>query len=109
MRSGRANNCPLHSCSPRVLPRRQRRRMQPQSLLAGPCFADFCTACHGDDAIAGGGMPDLRHMDAHNSLEAIVRGGLRHEKGMAGFGEVLSQEQLASAIVEKDVSRQRAD
>lgn len=69
------------------------------SIAAGrTLYFSYCAACHGDGAVAAGGIPDLRHMDSetHQSFDAIVRGGVRHEKGMAGFAQVLSQQQAAS-------------
>ena len=66
--------------------------------LGAKIYSENCAACHGDGAVAAGGIPDLRHMDSetHQSFDASVRGGVRHEKGMAGFAQVLSQQQAAS-------------
>jgi quinohemoprotein ethanol dehydrogenase len=52
-------------------------------------FAGYCMVCHGDGAVGGGVIPDLRYMSAqtHAEFDAIVVGGLRHERGMAGFGD----------------------
>jgi quinohemoprotein ethanol dehydrogenase len=38
-------------------------------------------------------VPDLRYMSAqtHAEFEAIVLGGLRHERGMVGFASVMGQ------------------
>lgn len=67
-----------------------------ETIAAGKAlYYDYCGACHGDGAIAAGGIPDLRHMNSEtrNLFGAIVRGGLRHQKGMAGFAQVLSEQQ----------------
>jgi alcohol dehydrogenase (cytochrome c)/quinohemoprotein ethanol dehydrogenase len=53
----------------------------------------YCTYCHGDAAISGGLVPDLRHSGALNSADAIraivIDGALRHN-GMVSFKEVVS-------------------
>ena len=77
-------------------------------------YMDYCVVCHGDSAIAGGGMPDLRHMNAaaHESFHAIVLGGLRHGKGMASFSQVLTPEQadtVHSYIIERAHAEWDAD
>ena len=62
-------------------------------------YAQFCMACHGDGAVGGGVVPDLRYMSAqtHAEFEAIVLGGLRHERGMVGFASVMGQPVLDAA------------
>ena len=57
-----------------------------------------CHYCHGDRAISGTNIPDLRYMsrETHGLFDAIVRGGLRHEKGMAGFANRLSADETAA-------------
>ena len=61
-------------------------------------YSQFCMACHGDGAVGGGVVPDLRYMSAqtHTEFEAIVLGGLRHERGMAGFSTVMGEPVLDS-------------
>ena len=53
-------------------------------------FANTCAQCHGQLAI--GGVKDLRHMtrETHASFDDIVLKGLRAEKGMASFANLLS-------------------
>ena len=62
-------------------------------------FADRCMVCHGDGAVGGGVVPDLRYMNAekHQLWMGIVLGGLYRDKGMVSFADVLSAEE-ATAI-----------
>lgn len=62
-------------------------------VLAGKkIYYSYCAVCHGAGVVAHGGLPDLRWMDedTHKMFDAIVLGGLKHERGMAGFSEHLS-------------------
>ena len=56
-------------------------------------FHFYCSVCHGPQAVAGGSVPDLRHLSAENHalFEGIVRGGLREVHGMPGFADLLSE------------------
>ncbi|MBK6287114.1 MAG: PQQ-dependent dehydrogenase, methanol/ethanol family [Gammaproteobacteria bacterium] len=72
-----------------------------QVAVGKTLFAARCMPCHGDGAVGGGVVPDLRYMSAqtHAEFDAIVLGGLRHEKGMVGFanvsgGEVLGKDEV---------------
>jgi quinohemoprotein ethanol dehydrogenase len=58
-------------------------------------FAQFCSTCHGRDAI-GAGARDLRFIKAqsHADFNEIVLGGKFKEKGMAPFNGVLTPEQV---------------
>ena len=62
-------------------------------------FAERCMVCHGDAAIGGGVVPDLRYMDAqkHEMWLGIVIGGLHTGKGMVSFANILTPED-ATAI-----------
>jgi PQQ-dependent dehydrogenase (methanol/ethanol family) len=53
-----------------------------------------CHMCHGDRAVSGSSIPDLRKMsaDTWELFKPIVLGGLRHEQGMVGFAGTLSAE-----------------
>ena len=57
-------------------------------------FHRYCSACHGQDAVSGGGVPDLRHLPRvfHDNFNAIVLDGIMKKAGMVGFGDVLSEE-----------------
>ena len=62
-------------------------------------FQRFCSGCHGDVAVSGGLLPDLRYSAylKNDRWFAIVRDGLLKSEGMVGFGNEVSQEE-ASAI-----------
>ncbi len=54
-------------------------------------------------------LPDLRYMSAetHGLFQTIVRGGLRHEQGMVGFGDILEAKDvdaLHAYVIELDVN-----
>ena len=59
-------------------------------------FSKYCFYCHGVDAVAGSGIPDLRYATAetHHQFESIVLGGTRESRGMPSFKDVLKREQL---------------
>jgi quinohemoprotein ethanol dehydrogenase len=61
-------------------------------------FQQFCSSCHGDVAVSGGLVPDLRYSSAltdNKLFQQIVRGGGYRTGGMVSFA--------------KDVSRQDAE
>ena len=64
-----------------------------------PIFSDTCFACHGDTAVSGGVIPDLRYTSqaTHALWNEIVLGGLLKSGGMASYASILSEED-ASAI-----------
>jgi quinohemoprotein ethanol dehydrogenase len=55
-------------------------------------FGETCSRCHGENA--RGGVKDLRFMsaDAHAQFKAIVLDGIRKDKGMVGFADILKPE-----------------
>jgi PQQ-dependent dehydrogenase (methanol/ethanol family) len=59
-------------------------------------FHTYCSVCHGDSAVSGGLLPDLRlsavSRDA-GAWERIVRGGERKDRGMVSFGTEVSSEE----------------
>ncbi|GAB5414965.1 MAG: PQQ-dependent methanol/ethanol family dehydrogenase [Congregibacter sp.] len=59
-------------------------------------YLGFCVFCHGDGAVSGGTTPDLRALtpEKHAQFQAVVRGGLHWEKGMVGFGNELSEQEV---------------
>ncbi len=67
-----------------------------------------CWHCHGDAAVGGGVLPDLRYASAetHTRWDAIVLGGARLDKGMPAFGHVLSKED-SDAVRAYVISRAR--
>jgi alcohol dehydrogenase (cytochrome c)/quinohemoprotein ethanol dehydrogenase len=54
----------------------------------------FCGTCHGDSAVSGGVLPDLRYSPALNNEKLwnqIVHDGALQTQGMVSFAAVLSQ------------------
>jgi alcohol dehydrogenase (cytochrome c)/quinohemoprotein ethanol dehydrogenase len=61
-------------------------------------FHTFCSNCHGDTAVSGGTMPDLRYSAALRDadvFEKIVHDGILEPKGMVAFGTVLTADKIA--------------
>lgn len=56
-------------------------------------YQQFCTSCHGDSAVSGGVLPDLRYLsrEKFSYWDAIVLYGLRQSEGMVRFDDVLTQ------------------
>ena len=80
----------------------------PATLASGEAlFGQYCGVCHGEAAIAGGIVPDLRRSPfvAVDAWYSIVLDGVLQEGGMAAFSPVLDHAQ-ASAI--RDYVRRRA-
>ena len=71
-------------------------------------YAQHCATCHGEQA--RGGIKDLRRMtpETHAQFLDIVLHGIRREKGMASFGDVLSKED-ADALHAYLIRRANAD
>jgi alcohol dehydrogenase (cytochrome c)/quinohemoprotein ethanol dehydrogenase len=61
-------------------------------------FQRYCSACHGDVAVSGGVLPDLRYSEfLKNDLWfQVVRDGLLQSQGMVGFGKEVSREDAAA-------------
>jgi quinohemoprotein ethanol dehydrogenase len=61
-------------------------------------FQRFCSTCHGDVAVSGGLLPDLRYSAylKNDRWFAIVRDGLLKSGGMVAFGSEVSQEDAAA-------------
>ena len=60
-------------------------------------YQRFCSACHGDVAVSGGVLPDLRYSTtlANERWFKIVRDGAYQSLGMASFGKEVSQQDAA--------------
>jgi alcohol dehydrogenase (cytochrome c)/quinohemoprotein ethanol dehydrogenase len=70
-----------------------------QIARGGVLFADYCTACHGGDAVSGGVLPDLRSSFALSNEDTwflITRDGGLKDNGMIGFGGELSDDELTA-------------
>jgi alcohol dehydrogenase (cytochrome c)/quinohemoprotein ethanol dehydrogenase len=64
-----------------------------QLARGGLVYARYCTFCHGDNAISGGLVPDLRHSGAlndGNAIKAVVIDGALKHNGMVSFKEVVT-------------------
>ena len=57
-------------------------------------YQRHCAVCHGDSVVSGGVLPDLRYMSRQKFeyFDAIVLYGLKKDRGMVGFDNVLSEE-----------------
>jgi quinohemoprotein ethanol dehydrogenase len=60
-------------------------------------YQRFCAGCHGDVAVSGGLLPDLRYSNTLASDEwfKIVRDGAYQSLGMISFGKEVSQQDAA--------------
>ena len=63
-------------------------------IEGGVLFGKYCAACHGSGAVSVGIVPDLRgaSLKTHAEWDGIVLGGLRRDKGMASFIDLLTVE-----------------
>jgi quinohemoprotein ethanol dehydrogenase len=55
-------------------------------------YHTFCVTCHGDTAVSGGVVPDLRYsaaLRADDLFQKIVHDGVLEPKGMVAFGSLL--------------------
>ena len=62
-------------------------------------FHTFCSTCHGDSAVGGGVLPDLRWSPMNRSEQAwreVVIDGARKDRGMVSFAPVLSAAEAES-------------
>jgi PQQ-dependent dehydrogenase (methanol/ethanol family) len=59
-------------------------------------YNQHCAVCHGANAISSSALPDLRYMapETHRRFEQIVRSGTLSKRGMVGFADVLSTEEV---------------
>ncbi len=61
-------------------------------------FQRYCAACHGDVAVSGGVLPDLRHSGTldNNEWFSDVLGGMLQSEGMVSFAKELSHDDAAA-------------
>jgi quinohemoprotein ethanol dehydrogenase len=73
-------------------------------------YQRYCAACHGDVAVSGGVLPDLRYSSTLSNEQwfDIVLGGLLKPNGMVSFEKELSHED-AAAIRAYVISRANQD
>jgi quinohemoprotein ethanol dehydrogenase len=65
----------------------------------GSLFGRYCGVCHGDAAVGGSVLPDLRRSAALGNMKTwseIVHGGALKANGMVGFANVMSASQAES-------------
>ncbi len=63
-----------------------------QVAHGGDLYARYCSVCHGDAAVAGGLVPDLRHSGAigyADTMKSIVIDGALSHNGMVSFAKAL--------------------
>ena len=60
-------------------------------------FQRYCAVCHGDVAVSGGVLPDLRYSGtlSNDRWFDIVRAGTRKKQGMVSFAQELSRKDAA--------------
>jgi PQQ-dependent dehydrogenase (methanol/ethanol family) len=93
-----------------------RRDLDPPPLDATPetvqhgkrLYHEYCVGCHGDSALGGGVLPDLRYTQMHDAWDAIVLDGTLGSRGMVAFDPVLSKAD-SRAIQSYVISRAHAD
>ena len=70
----------------------------PAQVAKGAAFyGRYCTACHGDAAMSGGLVPDLRHsgvLNDGNALKAIVIDGALKHNGMVSFKSAVTADDV---------------
>ncbi len=61
-------------------------------------YSHFCGACHGDAAVSGGLLPDLRYSEflKNDNWFNVVLGGALKDGGMASFANSLDRSQVAA-------------
>jgi alcohol dehydrogenase (cytochrome c)/quinohemoprotein ethanol dehydrogenase len=78
-------------------------------------FQQYCGACHGDVAVSGGVLPDLRYSStlANEQWFDIVRGGILKPLGMTSFAQEISKPDAAAirdyVIFRANQSKTQAD
>jgi quinohemoprotein ethanol dehydrogenase len=88
------------------LPEVEQPRLNAPPLTAGAAtihqgehlFQKYCSTCHGDVAVSGGLLPDLRYSStlASDQWFYVVRGGILQSQGMVSFARELTREDAAA-------------
>jgi alcohol dehydrogenase (cytochrome c)/quinohemoprotein ethanol dehydrogenase len=82
-----------------------------QLAKGGSLYARYCSACHGDAAVAGALNPDLRHsliITSSDALRSIVIDGALKHNGMVSFASAVKPED-AEAIRQYLIKRANED
>ena len=95
---GKANLSPLEPPEEPVLPALSNRASLPTIHKGEQLFQRYCAACHGDVAVSGGVLPDLRYSGALENDEwfSDVLDGMLQSDGMVSFAKELSHEDAAA-------------
>ena len=96
---GKTSLPPVPEVKPQVLAP-PRATASPATVKKGEeLYEGYCSVCHGDVAVSGGTLPDLRYSGAlaNEQWFSIVRGGMLKSYGMVDFSKELSR-QDAEAI-----------
>jgi quinohemoprotein ethanol dehydrogenase len=91
---GKVSLPPAPEVKPRVLTP-PRATASPATVKKGEeLYQSYCSGCHGDVAVSGGVLPDLRYSGtlANQQWFSIVRDGMLKAYGMVGFSKELSRE-----------------
>ncbi len=87
-------------------------RADPKIAAAGGAlYGRYCGVCHGDAAVGGSVLPDLRHsgsLDNAATWKSIVHAGALKDNGMVGWSNVMSAEQ-AETIRQYVIKRANED
>jgi alcohol dehydrogenase (cytochrome c)/quinohemoprotein ethanol dehydrogenase len=70
-----------------------------KTVAAGePLFGRYCSVCHGENAVGGGVVPDLRASSflGNDFFYEIVLNGAMKDAGMAAFKQVLSRDDVTA-------------
>lgn len=96
---------------PPELPQLESARQEAEEVIVEgeKIYERNCAVCHGISAEGSGVVPDLRYMDetTHSEFQAIVLAGLKTHKGMVGFYQTLSPQQV-DAVHAYVISRNQA-
>jgi alcohol dehydrogenase (cytochrome c)/quinohemoprotein ethanol dehydrogenase len=60
-------------------------------------YHTYCSMCHGDSAVSGGVLPDLRHsvsLGNTSMWQSIVHDGVRQANGMVSFAEQMNKDEI---------------
>jgi mono/diheme cytochrome c family protein len=61
-------------------------------------FQRYCSGCHGDVAVSGGVLPDLRYSSTlgNEQFFQIVLGGMLQQNGMVSFARELNRQDVTN-------------
>ncbi|GAL96003.1 alcohol dehydrogenase large subunit [Acetobacter tropicalis NRIC 0312] len=93
------------------IPLKSRQSFDPDKAQKGyAVYQRYCLACHGDNAVGGGVLPDLRWSGAledSTAFYSVVGNGALTNYGMVGFGKEISHkgiEEIRQFLISRSVS-----